>query len=241
MGAVVQSNFSASGTPSLAGVTAGNCLILINDYYRSGNNSTANIATPTDSGGTLVATRADTATPVVDQTANTFGVGIWYEKNCAAGTHNVSVSPGTGTSSNNAYLIEVSGLDTTAPLDVTAINSGGGSTTQSRTSGTTAAIAQTNSIAFAAVGMVSTVGQANIAITNPPTGYTTIYVENNSLVDVGAEFAYKNGLSAGTQSVTWSWTDATTSGSLGTIAVFKDSGAPPASTQQSLMLMGVGP
>lgn len=67
-------------------------------------------------------------------------------------------------------------------------------------------------------------GVTNAAISEPPTGssgtYVSLYVQQNTAVDLGTEFAYQFLASAAGQSTSWTWTDSTTIGSAAVIATF---------------------
>lgn len=206
----------ATLTLPLTGVTAGNLLVVGLIYYQSG--SLTAIGTPTDTGGTMVS--AVTPTGLTIGGTDLFGVSQWYEKNCAAGTHTVVIT-GHGSFSARGVLGEYAGADTTAPLDQPA-SSGSIVGTQSRASGTTAALAAATDMAFALIGQASGAGVANAAFTNPPAGYSSLGVQNATNSDVGGEMADMANLgSAAATSTSWTWTDGTTVASFGAIATYK--------------------
>lgn len=215
--AKVQSvNATASGTTitaTLTGVTAGNLLTLQLSFYQSSSQTA--VATPTDSNGTFSVAIAPTA---LNLSLDSFASAIYYEANAAAGTHTATVTL-HGSPVGHVTFIEWSGAATSSVLDKTASN-GSISTTQNRASGTTAALTASNDLALVALAVASGAGQTNAAISDPPSGYTSLYAQQDTAVDVGVEFAYQLLSSSAAQSTTWTWTDSTTAGSMGVIATF---------------------
>lgn len=214
----------ASGTTvtlTLNGVTAGALLTLQLSYYRL-INSTLPPSTPSDTNGTLlIAALPNALAPVTS--GDSIGVGIWYERNAAAGTHTVTVTLTGSSVSAHGTLIEWVGGDGTADQQA---NDGAVNSNQSRTSGTTPPQAQSADLALACVVVGSTTGQANAAVTDPPAGFVSLYAQQNTATDIGTEFARAFLASNAAASASWSWTDASTVASMGAIATFLQSPPP---------------
>jgi hypothetical protein len=224
---VQSANAAFSGTtiaPSLAGVTGGNLVTVQCAYYRG---ATASSTPPaiTDSNGTMTAASVpNSITPVLG--GDSGGSAIWAQRNAGAGTHNVTITL-DASSAGHATITEWSGGDGT--FDQPASDGTTTSATQSRTSGTTSGLAQTTDLALIALCLGSGAGVANAAITDPPGSYSSLFIQDNTTADIGVEFAYQFLASNAGQSATWTWTDATTLFSQGTIATFLlNSPAPPA-------------
>lgn len=198
---------------TLNGVASGSLLTVEFSYTQVGNLTA--VATPTDSGGTWVAASAPAGQGSVDLT----GAKIYSEQNAASGTHTASIAFTGGTTDARATLTEWAGALTSTALDVAA--SANATTAQTVTSGTTAATAQASELSVVAMCIASGVGVTDALITNPPAGYTSLQYFGNTSTDIGVEHAYKILNATGTQSVTWTWTDATTLFSQGVIATFK--------------------
>jgi hypothetical protein len=137
--------------------------------------------------------------------------------NAAAGTHTVTITPGATSRASWGCLVEYTGLGI-AQLNL--VNSAVASTAQ--TVGSGSVIASSQAVVIAAVAVCSTVGTASLGLTDPPTGFTSLGASQSDVVasSIGAEASYLVQVSGGSQSATWSWTDANTQGSVGVIAVF---------------------
>ena len=196
---VVQSITGAGTTIALSGVAAGNTLIMIDSYHRSAG-ATAE-ALPTDSNGTFAIANSDVPPTI---TSDVVGVGIFYVKNTASGTHTVTPEANT---IHHTTLMEVSGLDTTAPLDVNLSAKTSFSTITSQATGTTGATSTANELVVIALGLAASTGNANVVLTNPVTGFTTLQILNNDATDIAMMHAWKTISSTGTQTATFNWTD----------------------------------
>lgn len=179
----------SSFAPSLTGVTAGNHVACAVSYVPS---ASTNTACPTPSGWS-----------VAEAPTSTFGTAyapraaIFYKQNAGAGTQTATFSLPAG-SYIGAQIIEHSGASTTASLDVHANTIGTHASTGSVTTG-----ASTVADSFViATGCV----EAESFSTPPTTGYTAIGYDD------GNNITYSPGrkiLSAtGTQSATWTWSNA---------------------------------
>jgi hypothetical protein len=205
---------SPNALVTLNGVGAGNLLVLLGAYYRGTTNNTTT-PVPSDSNGTMLAAVAPNALNPVFSSGDSTGMGIWYEKAAASGTHTINIPLVDANSSSSKFtLVEFSGGVGT--LD--QVSSAGPSlnTLQTRSTGATAALAQSTDLAVGVLMLGASVGVANAAISDPPTGssgtYLSLFLQNNSSTDQACEFAYQFLASAAGQSITWSWTD--TSGPL---------------------------
>jgi hypothetical protein len=121
-------------------------------------------------------------------------------------------------------------MPTTPSVYTMANTSSATASVQTITSGTTGVVLGSHELEIIAVAVGSSVGTANIAITDPPSGYTSLLVSNNTASDIGAEQAYQINTSSGTQSATWSWTDNSTSFVASSITIFFGSGETIANT-----------
>lgn len=99
---------------------------------------------------------------------------------------------------------EFSGI-ASSPLDQTAHSEwgSGGSFTDTSTTPTTGTTAQADEVVIACVDVNNNV--ANASITDPPTGYTSIGVNQASSTTIGYEGAYKIVSATGSQSATWNF------------------------------------
>lgn len=201
---------------ALTGVAMGNLLVIEVSAYA--NTSTA--PAPTDSNGTVSTAVAATGEPLG---AGDYSItGIFYVQNAASGAHTFSWSGLTSGYDYKATATEYSGAATTSVLDVTANNKGTGSALATLTSGTTTALSTASDLAVVSISIAAQVGSSNIAITDPPTGYTSLGSGSNTSTDIGWEQAYQFLSSSAAQSTTWNWTpDASTQYAAAAIATFK--------------------
>jgi hypothetical protein len=213
------SGTNTSMSCTLSGVTAGNLLVLTMSAQSSGAGAPD---APLDTNGT----------PQLAIQTGPWGsgtgiyTGIYHIANAASGTHTVSVA-NIQTSARPSYitLTEFSNMANFAPYDVSA-SAGHSDSTQSLTV-TTGSTGQSQEIIIAALAVSSSVGSAGAAITDPPAGYTSLYVNQNdtATTNLGAEVSYKLVAGTGAQSATWTWTDANTRGSAGVIATYRSNAA----------------
>ena len=193
--------------------TAGNMIVVLVSAWRDVLG--ANIASVSDNQG-------NTYTKVIDRNGGNIGlneVSIWY---CASigtpsGAHTVTANPTAGADNYIVVIAsEVSGQDTSAPLD--ASTSAAISTTGDVATGTTGTLAQADEIVFIAASVSSS--SLNIAIDTPAT-YTRIGVQQDSNTYIGFEGSYK--IVAATTAVVGQWSHDNTGQdeASGVIATFK--------------------
>ena len=152
--------------------------------------------------------------------------GVIYYKTASAGTNTVSLTDtALGTFFAGACLLEWSGMAAT-PLDVAPaasnITAGGTSGTNSIASGT---LGQASEVIFTLICTgTNGAGLTSIGLTDPPTGFTSLYAQQNSQANQCWEMAYQIVAATTTTSAAWTWTDTTTIDSQATLASFKLSG-----------------
>ena len=216
---------ASSFTVTLTGVTAGNFLTLqMSANTPASGGSLVTFLTPLDTNGTWLqaTTFSGNNTGVVNGAVLS---GAAFCANAAAGTHVVTVRAGGFTiGAGHASLVEWPGsffgsatsVDTTATAQATTANA--------VTSGTTLVTSNANELALVQMAYIAGAGVANAAISNPPTGFTTLYVQDiTNANDLGVQHSWKQTSTPATQSASWTWTDATTLLSHGSIAVFSPS------------------
>ena len=139
----------------------------------------------------------NTTTPPTAQNSN-YNAFIFYAMNVAAGTTTITMDFGTGFYVSGAAS-EFSGLATTSTLDVQADNSAASTTP---TSGTTGATAQADELIL--VSCAVSENNTNVSLDVPATtGYTSLFVEQNSSAHIGHASDYKIVGATGTQSAAW--------------------------------------
>lgn len=205
----------ASGTLALnrTGVTAGNTLILTVNYFHGGTSShTASAPTYTGAASGTASTALNAAS-LGSATQQQWGQAcVFYVYASASGTYNFSI---TAPNPSNNYIYgtvaEFSGVLSPYLESMTAVNSADSTTAQTNTSPSTGTLAHNNDLIIASVVVLSGAGQASIGITNPPTGYTSLSVNQNTSSQVGSQTSYKIlSKTTASQSTSWSWTDSTT-------------------------------
>lgn len=193
----VQSVTGSGATLVLNNVVAGNLLTLVDSYFRNPSTGAAE-ALPTDSNGTFEIGRSDIPQALLGADC---GVGIFFEKSAAAGTHTVTPQ---ANGSHLTTLTEWSGI-TATPLDVSTSGKNSGTGT-SQATGTTSATAQANELSIIAFGMSAGTGSTNVGLTDPVAGYTTLQVGQNDASSVAMLHAFQILSAVGTQSATFNWT-----------------------------------
>lgn len=222
--AIVQSKSAQGSGGSVAvtfdsAVTAGNAVIVLATAFSSTAPSAASD------------NKSNTYTRHVSGASN-ISVAIFSALNVTGGSSfQVTV---TGSSDVSAAIFEVSGLATSAAFDVSATNGG---TSASHSTGTTAATAQADAIAFAVTGHD---GVSTADPTLPGGSAYTLgpFQTNTALMPLAS--AYQVLSATGTQTATISWINA---GYFAGIAVFKAAGGAPAAEVGTLTPMRgvVGP
>ena len=178
----------ASFSPSLTGVTAGNTLVLC--VCSSGFSDT----TPTDSA-------SQTWSKAFYLANGACSVAVYYLLSANAGTHNLTVSHG-GSAFDSWSLVEI---PTCTAVDVVS-TLGSGSNTITTLSTPSMTTTNASDAIFAMLSVDAATGLTNAGITDPPTGYTSVYVQQNSSAFEGCEIAYKEVSSIGAQAATWTFT-----------------------------------
>jgi hypothetical protein len=177
---------------TLTGVTAGNFLTL---QISLGDRSTPTL--PTDSNGTWVSAVPGTAIGV-SYAADM----VCYQGGAAGGTHTGS----TGGYANLGYMItlcEWAGMGATSSVDVQAsdFTNSVSATVPSQT------LVQANELVLGTFCIGDLFGNAAAAITDPPTGYTSLAVQDNTTPAngyIGAEHCYiANAGSTALPATTW--------------------------------------
>ena len=221
----------ATLSATISGVTGGNTLVITIWYLDSNRNTTVVPTTPTDSNGTLSVAIAPTCASA-GVSFSCVGAAIYYVPNANAGSHTITFTPASGAVYGHMTIDEWSGLGSFDKSSSSTNNSAASSTSGS--SGTTATLTNANEIVFVATALASNTGLANAGISDPPTGYASLYADQDTAVNVGTEIAWKSVSSTAAVSATWSWTaDSSQFTSQGVIATFVDN-----SPGGSLPLMG---
>lgn len=203
----------ATNSPSLAGVTSGNIVVLTIAWGQITNGNP-----PTVSGWICA----------VDQPGQTFaggvgflGVSIFYKRS-SGGTENPTVTPAAGSSlaTMSCQIQEHSNITILGPTTWATTVATSGNT------GTTASTISSNATVVACVGMAeNSAGTATSSegISTPATaGYSSAGVQqDNTSSGTLCEFSYKQVTSTGTQTGSWTWTN--TNRAVGAIAVFYES------------------
>lgn len=212
-----------------------------------GNNTQPNLgASDTTNGTWHVAVEGKFTTSPGDLQNGSIG----YVKNSSAGKPTISVASaaGPGDAFTAAVITEwttdQSWASGTGALDVTA-NNANNSTIAQPSTGTTGATTGTGAMVVLAVG---TSASSTITSTsngwNTPSGYTSLFLQNDTTVDTSITAAFKLlTTGAGAQGATYT-ADFSTAPSVdwaACIAVFKETTGGGTTTQSRLSLLGVGP
>lgn len=195
-----QSNLTTSSV-TITGVTLGNTLIF--NLGATGISITqVAFTTPTDSSSDVWAA-ASTGASTGATNGDSVQPGIWWLRAAKAGTHTLSQSYGSAVWGNWS-IVETTPM---SAVDQTVRNSGNTSVTTGNT-GTSSATTQASEFAVAALATnTSGAGLANAAFSDPPSGYTSLKVQNDTVNHAGGEQAYKELAATGAQSATWTWTN----------------------------------
>jgi hypothetical protein len=199
-------------TTTLTGVTAANLLVCICtwDMNAASGNPTINAS----STGWNLAVQAG---PVVAAGNSGWitGTSIFYNQNASSGSNSLQLDFAS-TSRMRSIILEVSGNATSGSLDKTSTNTSTSATTLSTT---TAATTWATEISIAANAASFVAGNANVGMTDPPTGYTSIEINQDTNTYAACEAAYLIVSSTGTQTASWTW--ATAGEATAAIATFK--------------------
>lgn len=202
-------NSAATIAPSLTGVTAGNTLALVLSTTSTADNTPADSASQTWSKAFYI-TVSSAAT-----------VAVYYLLSANAGTHTVTWTAG-GSSFVNYTLVEIPAC---SAVDVVSTG-GAGSNTITTLSSPSITTTNANDSIIAAFSADTASGFTNAGISDPPSGWTSLYAQQNTAANVGAQHAYKEVSATGAQSATWTFSADATGSSYAAAAVsFKRSAA----------------
>lgn len=207
--------------PVLAGVTAGNTLILLITDDQGADN------TPTDSSGQTwgKAFFQLSAGPLPVLNA------CYYLLNAQAGTHAVTWTTGGATSFTTYALVE-------APPSVGVNVVGTQVHNTPNPTSLSASVASTigRTLVLGMVALDTNTGSANSHISDPPPGFTSIFGWQASNTETGAEFCYLDASAIGTFTAAWTFdADASAQDAAGTLLVFDMSGPGAAQSIQGPM------
>lgn len=178
---------------TLTGVTAGNAILIVTPGLNN-----------TSGSPTLTITDSVNSVQELEQMAS-FGLSSVYSildfsiiPNATAGSHTATAAVGSGTGYGYIVAIEISGLSSSAVLDVFSLNNAAGSS--GVTTGSSGSPAGTQEIAIAAVGGYY---QGSAITIGEPSGYTNIseYQAGGGYVQYSVDYLTPVSLSA--QSATW--------------------------------------
>lgn len=216
-----------AGTVTMTGVNAADTLIL---FAGAASGSASNVGSPPAG-----YTAANVPSAYVNAGLSTDAV-IYYNQSPSSGSNTVTISFSAG-GGGPMVLVEWSGMSPGA-LDVhpAASNVTNGSTAGSNSiaSGT---LSQANEVIFAVLLENSSgAGSANVGLTNPPTGFVSVAVSQDSSGSTAWGVAYKVVSATTTQTASWTWTDTATIASQATLASFKLPSVTPTTTGASVGL-----
>ncbi|WP_143694603.1 hypothetical protein [Variovorax sp. JS1663] len=204
------------GARSITGVTANNTVAVVVELCSQPNTSpTPAINTPT--GGWSVAIAPTGSTGVSAYRPN---CAVFYKpaSSVAAGTHTATWATGQFPTDTYAEvtLLEISGLDASAPVDVVA-SAAIASAAGSGNAGTTAASSSLGGFHVAA----GSCGGEGSSLAGPTSGYTQIDIEPNASTHFTYGSGYKVLTGSGTQTASFTFTG-TVSGFVGVQVAFKN-------------------
>ena len=182
---------TSPGNPSgitLSGVGAGDTLVFIASYTAGSD------VLPTDSAG-------QTWTKGWVFTNVNAAIEVWYLLSANSGTHTLTWAPGTGCY-NMWSLLEIPAC---SAVDVQSGANTTGSGTITTLTATSITTTNATDAVIAVLGVNDTTGVANMAITDPPSGWTSINVGNNSSADECGEFCYQETSATGSFGPTWTF------------------------------------
>jgi hypothetical protein len=209
-------------TTTLTSVTSGNLVIAVSSWaINAGLTSVPSLDSTSVTAGWQEAGHAGG----VDSSGHpgwTTGVSVYYLQNAPSGTASLKLNYPASTYART-ILAEYGGYATSAPVDKIAVNTSAGATTLTVTSATTS---QANELVIVGHACAFATSNSNIGLTNPPSGYTSLAVVQDTNTGSGVEFAYKEVTSTGAQSATWSWSGTTEATSI--VVTFGTTGAPAA-------------
>lgn len=215
-----QSVTGNGATLTLNGVTANALLTMQDSIYRTTRTGVAE-PVPTDTAGTWSAS-VNPAPAAFIGTSHEVGVGVFYQKNVASGTH--TITPEANTIHHTTFS-EWASADTTAPSDQSTSASTSNSSHTSRTTGTTGTLAQADELVLICHGMAAEFGSANVAYTDPVSGFTTLQKVIDDSSDLAMFHAWETVAATTAVSATFNWTASEANmTSFACIATFKAAG-----------------
>lgn len=220
----VKANYNGvTVTPGLTGVTGGNSLL----FFSQGAHITDVV--PTDSSGqTWTKLHFDSF----------FGtqwctVCCYYLLNANSGTHNLTWT-GSSADWGSYELLE---WTTLSAVDVVGTASHVNGTVSGLTPSSITTTNATDAVfAYIASGYN---GASNMGITDPPSGFTSIYANQDSTVSAPCEICYKETTATGSQSTSWSWTSISTD-AIGILVSFKKGASGPPALTSVTSTAGIG-
>lgn len=226
--------FTSGGATSITSAsittTAGNKAIVTVSTWISGTN---NQPTFTDNKSNTWPGTADAT--LIDGSLGNGRISINSAQIATGGASHTFTVTGSAGTAFEGNVSEFSGLLTAVAKDQSATASiAASATTKTVTSGTTT---QASELVVAAINVNSSDATCNI--TDPPTGYTSIGVNQDSNATIGYESAYKIIAATGAQSAVWTF-DSTTSGGATGIVTYKATGGSPDVTLALTGVSGTG-
>lgn len=212
--ALVQSTSAAiaggAATVTLNGVSASNTLVLILGVD-------AGPSTPNTPAGFT----PSNVPAAFSSSGSAVSAAILHNQAPSSGTNAVSVTYTAG-GTGLAFLLEWSGM-TASALDVAPaasnVTNGGTAGSNSIASGT---LAQANEVIFALLMSNDTgSGTANVGISDPPSGFTSLFAQQDSTSFGPMQISYNVVSSTAGATASWTWTDTVTIFSQATLASFK--------------------
>jgi hypothetical protein len=239
------SSYGGAATVSITpGGTIGRYLATQAAYFQGGSSSTP-AGAPTDSNGSfgLVSNPNNTGN------GSNFWVGtqVSVQSNPAAGTHTVTLTVPNISTNAEVWLsvTEYSGVAATSSLDVATAASNTTTTgARSNTSVSTGTLGGSNDVILATIVIGSGAGANPAYISDPPTGYTRIASQQDTVNLLGYQQSYKiksNDTSA--EQVQWTWGDTTVEYTQSTLVALLAAATPVAISpgQGSVALTGFTP
>jgi hypothetical protein len=235
--AYVQNTTNGSAQPQLTGVAGTDFLTLSLFYILNASGSAADTPSIVDS--TLQPWNPDNVPVPQGRTGDWVGVANFSLPNANSGTHTITVSYGEAVLVTGYAMAEWSGMALTAGLDQTGLTGG---TTFGNTGMTVTAnanTAQASELVIVAMA-IETNAAASAAITDPPTGFISLALNNTwQSSNFGYESAYQIRSSIGRPSAAWSWTGTGTNTYQSVMSTYP-AAAVASKSGLMLSLMGVG-
>jgi hypothetical protein len=189
-----------TGNISLTGVTAGNSLYAGASYHNYGGGPA--LPTVTDSSGqTWISALSP---PSVPENTQPIGVILWKLDAANAGTHNLTWNTDVG--GGGTYELFMAEFSWGGPLGIDKTNytssTVAGITTLS--SGPTGTLTNPNELVIAGI-TVYDASETTAGITDPPTGFTSLAVQNSGVASQITEWAYKITTATTSLNPNWTW------------------------------------